>query len=436
MTSDQAQATTATVTTPAEREIHIERDLRRAARPRVRGLHRPRADPRVVGPARHDHDRRPRWTSGPAGSWRFVMRDSDGSETAFRGTYREVTAPERIVQTFEWEGMPGHVSVETADVRGPRRSHEGDDDLALPHDRGARRHARLGHGGRHERDLRAPRRAARATRLARPLLLSPRATRRSRATRPRAARARPRAPPARAFSSRRRAWSVALAAMSSCSAASRRSSFSSARSSRCTSLRAARSARSRRRLRGPRVARSRGAASRRLAWRRSSTYWSIPPGRWRIAPSRVERVDVVAHPLDEVAVVADDDERARPGVEQVLERGQGVDVEVVGRLVEQQHVGLAHQQPHELQPAPLAAGQVAHERARLVAAEAEAVAEQRGGDLLAAAQRRAAADLLERLEHAQVAGDLGRVLRQVREPHGRAALDRARRRLRRRRRAR
>jgi uncharacterized protein YndB with AHSA1/START domain len=48
------------------------------------------------------------------GSWRFVMRDQDGSETAFRGTYREVTPPERIVQTFEWEGMPGYVSVETA----------------------------------------------------------------------------------------------------------------------------------------------------------------------------------------------------------------------------------------------------------------------------------------------------------------------------------
>ena len=49
------------------------------------------------------------------GSWRFVARESDGTETAFRGTYREVTPPERIVQTFEWEGMPGHVIVETAE---------------------------------------------------------------------------------------------------------------------------------------------------------------------------------------------------------------------------------------------------------------------------------------------------------------------------------
>ena len=36
--------------------------------------------------------------------------------TAFmvsRAVYREVTPTERIVQTFEWDGMPGHVLVET-----------------------------------------------------------------------------------------------------------------------------------------------------------------------------------------------------------------------------------------------------------------------------------------------------------------------------------
>ena len=50
----------------------------------------------------------------PGGGWRLLSRNSDGSEAAFQGTYREVDAPERIVQTFEWEGMPGYVSVETA----------------------------------------------------------------------------------------------------------------------------------------------------------------------------------------------------------------------------------------------------------------------------------------------------------------------------------
>jgi uncharacterized protein YndB with AHSA1/START domain len=113
MTSDQQEERTATVSTPTDREIHIERVFD-APRDRVFAAY---TDPELM----------PEWW-GPrgtttivdqmdvraGGSWRFVARDSDGSETGFRGTYREVTPPERIVQTFEWEGMPGHVSVETA----------------------------------------------------------------------------------------------------------------------------------------------------------------------------------------------------------------------------------------------------------------------------------------------------------------------------------
>jgi uncharacterized protein YndB with AHSA1/START domain len=49
----------------------------------------------------------------PGGRWRFVQRGADGSEVAFRGVYREIVPPERIVNTFEFEGLPGHVSVET-----------------------------------------------------------------------------------------------------------------------------------------------------------------------------------------------------------------------------------------------------------------------------------------------------------------------------------
>jgi uncharacterized protein YndB with AHSA1/START domain len=49
----------------------------------------------------------------PGGAWRFVLRDLRGDESGFKGTYREVTPPERLVYTFEWEGMPGHVLVET-----------------------------------------------------------------------------------------------------------------------------------------------------------------------------------------------------------------------------------------------------------------------------------------------------------------------------------
>lgn len=48
------------------------------------------------------------------GSWRFVHSGPQG-ETAFRGTFREITPHERVIQTFEWEGMPGHVAVDTAE---------------------------------------------------------------------------------------------------------------------------------------------------------------------------------------------------------------------------------------------------------------------------------------------------------------------------------
>jgi uncharacterized protein YndB with AHSA1/START domain len=51
----------------------------------------------------------------PGGSYRFVEHAPDG-QYAFRGEYREIQPPERIVQTFEFEGMPGHVCVETLEL--------------------------------------------------------------------------------------------------------------------------------------------------------------------------------------------------------------------------------------------------------------------------------------------------------------------------------
>lgn len=48
----------------------------------------------------------------PGGMWRVTQRDAEGNEYAFHGVYHEVT-PERIVDTFEYEAMPGHVALET-----------------------------------------------------------------------------------------------------------------------------------------------------------------------------------------------------------------------------------------------------------------------------------------------------------------------------------
>lgn len=47
------------------------------------------------------------------GSWRFVQRDEAGQEFAFHGVYHEVSTPGRIVGTFEFDGVPGHVALET-----------------------------------------------------------------------------------------------------------------------------------------------------------------------------------------------------------------------------------------------------------------------------------------------------------------------------------
>jgi uncharacterized protein YndB with AHSA1/START domain len=51
----------------------------------------------------------------PGGQWRFINRDAEGKEYAFHGVYHEVLAPERIIDTFEFEGLPetGHVTLET-----------------------------------------------------------------------------------------------------------------------------------------------------------------------------------------------------------------------------------------------------------------------------------------------------------------------------------
>ena len=49
------------------------------------------------------------------GRWRFIQKDKDGNEFGFHGVNHDVTAPERIIGTFEFEGLPesGHVMLET-----------------------------------------------------------------------------------------------------------------------------------------------------------------------------------------------------------------------------------------------------------------------------------------------------------------------------------
>jgi uncharacterized protein YndB with AHSA1/START domain len=49
----------------------------------------------------------------PGGQWRFLNRDAGGTEYGFHGVYHDVAPAERLVYTFEFEGVPGHVLLET-----------------------------------------------------------------------------------------------------------------------------------------------------------------------------------------------------------------------------------------------------------------------------------------------------------------------------------
>lgn len=50
------------------------------------------------------------------GSWRYIHKDEKGNEFGFHGVNHLVQAPDMIIGTFEYEGMPekGHVALETA----------------------------------------------------------------------------------------------------------------------------------------------------------------------------------------------------------------------------------------------------------------------------------------------------------------------------------
>lgn len=50
------------------------------------------------------------------GRYRYAHADEKGNSYSFNGVIHEVTAPERIIQTFEFEGLPerGHISLDTS----------------------------------------------------------------------------------------------------------------------------------------------------------------------------------------------------------------------------------------------------------------------------------------------------------------------------------
>ena len=109
-TKDSARK--ATVTTPTDRTIRTERVFD-AARDRV---WRAFSDPTLLAQwwGRGNKVVIERFEFERGGHWRFVEHSADGVH-GFEGRFREITPPTRIVQTFEWDGMPGYVILETTD---------------------------------------------------------------------------------------------------------------------------------------------------------------------------------------------------------------------------------------------------------------------------------------------------------------------------------
>jgi len=96
---------------PSDREVHIER-IFNAPRERV---WRAFTDPKLVAQwwGRGNKLDIERMEVQRGGHWRFVEHTPQGPQ-GFEGRFREVTPPRRLVQTFEWDGMPGHVAINDA----------------------------------------------------------------------------------------------------------------------------------------------------------------------------------------------------------------------------------------------------------------------------------------------------------------------------------
>ena len=52
------------------------------------------------------------WDARAGGSWRYTHSDDAGNAYGFHGVFHSV-APDSMVQTFEFDGAPGNVSLET-----------------------------------------------------------------------------------------------------------------------------------------------------------------------------------------------------------------------------------------------------------------------------------------------------------------------------------
>jgi uncharacterized protein YndB with AHSA1/START domain len=91
--------------------IHIRRDFDGTPEQLFRAHTDPDLLSRWIGPAGSTTEVLV-WDPTDNGRWRYSVSDCDGVPQQFRGSFHTVR-PDRIVQTFTWEGMPDSVALET-----------------------------------------------------------------------------------------------------------------------------------------------------------------------------------------------------------------------------------------------------------------------------------------------------------------------------------
>jgi uncharacterized protein YndB with AHSA1/START domain len=97
---------------PGKQELFITRDFDAPRELVFKAFTDPKLMEQWFGP-REYKTRVEKMESRPGGLWRFVQTDKNGNEFAFHGVHHDSVAPEWIVATFEFEGVPGHVLLQT-----------------------------------------------------------------------------------------------------------------------------------------------------------------------------------------------------------------------------------------------------------------------------------------------------------------------------------
>src|SRR5579884_2280686 len=105
---------TTVIAEPGKQEMTITREFDASRELVFKAITDPQLIPQWWGP-RYLSTEVDRMDVRPGGQWRFIQRDAEGNAYAFHGVYHEVLVPERIIDTFEFEGLPeaGHVTLET-----------------------------------------------------------------------------------------------------------------------------------------------------------------------------------------------------------------------------------------------------------------------------------------------------------------------------------